>query len=268
MHSIPHNTQIALKRPYADFSGEFGLPNALRERLLQLGLGESALILDALIYAGAKQHRAYTLRQLVDLLRKSGFQMSEGLIYRGLQAYFFPKDWLVKGVGHPIKRYYMPFIQKLLDTYALGKPLLSDNFHAGDFDSLTLYRRALHRELIARRPREYSRKFLSQRLGVSERTTWNYDRAVGIQVEQRFKRQKIYYQVWGWEGDIRAAKPGKQWLEAFYWRTEETKRIPANIHAARWARQHGAELTLVTQQTNHYSISSEYLNATQSRLPY
>jgi len=247
------------------YSGEFGLPNALRERLLTLGMGKGALILDAVLFAGLRPGRDYTLHQIVVQLRRYSVFTPLQLIRNGLNSGLFGRGKKISGRGRPLALYRVPFPEKLLGTYGIEKWMATDQLGAPDLESLKLYRQALHREFIRRRPGSYSRAFLSSRLGIGKRTTRNYDRALGVIVEQQFKREKLEY--YNWKSKVGKAIPHKQWLEVTYWRTGEMKRFPAKTYLAQREQEQGGILTLVTQKTSYYCFV-DGLQPTESQMPY
>jgi len=247
------------------YSGENGLPNALRERLLILGMGNGALILDAVLYAGLRPGRDYTLRQIVERLQRCSVLTPLSLIRSGLNSGLFGRGKLIRGRGHPVALYRIPYPENLLGTYGIEKWMACDQLAAADLESLKMYRQALHREFIRRRPGNYSRAFLSSRLGIGKRTTRNYDKALGVIVTQRHKREKLEY--YNWKSKVAKAVPHKQWLEVTYWRTGEIKRMPAKTYLAHRAQEDGGILTLVTQQTSAYCFV-DGINPSAGKLPY
>lgn len=255
MFSIPKSSQESTvsKRIDRAFSGEMGLPNILREKLLQRGLGEAALVLDAMIYAQLIPGAKYGFRKIVDALRRVGVESGEGLIRRGLSAPFFMKSKKSSKRGRPVIIYQMPYIDPLVAHFCGDERWKStDVLGAADFASLKAYRQALHREFIRRAPGNYSRQFLAGRLGVSARSTRNYDRVVGVVAEVRFKRERVNYYFQRRAPDM---VMGREYLEVVTWENGQTRRMPAKPGVFYRYRDR-AEIFLVTQLANHYSLST------------
>ncbi len=75
---------------------------------------------------------------------------------------------------------------------ALGvRPSGADPLPAASLASPRQYRAALHQALIARRPGRYSRRWLSERLGVSVWTSRRYDRIGGVIATPTYDEQPI-----------------------------------------------------------------------------
>lgn len=248
------------------YSGEFGLPNTLRERLLALAKGEAALVFDAMLYAGLVPGRWYSRRKILAALRKVGIETSPELVRRGLNSGVFGRGRLVAGRGRPESLYFLPFPETVMSSYGLELWLRCDQVAAPDFASLTDYRIALHRELIRRRPGIYSRKFLASRLGIGKRTTRNYDRRAGIIAEQRFQHEPLTRD--NWKAKLERAKIGHQWLRVENWQTGEIKNYPAKLVIGRRLQGTPAIFTLITQLANHYFVQSDYDTTPGVALPY
>lgn len=178
----------AFKKHYYD--GVYGLPNTVRETLLQTSRGELALLLDLLFNVGLRAGDTFTVRQLLDLAE--GIQTSRYLIRRALhEPIFRGTPILTEKKGRPEILYTMPGIELLVSTYAEGVYGEADVLGRSAFRSLTDYRAALHREFIHRSPGQYPRAFLAQRLGVSKITTARYDKIWGIVVTANYEDSEI-----------------------------------------------------------------------------
>jgi hypothetical protein len=109
----------------------------------------------------------------------------------------------------------MPEVSTLAKAYANGVISAADPLEIKDMHSLTRYRQALHHEFIRRAPGIYSRAFLGQRLGVSERTTRNYDHQVGIRAIRRLSKENL---LWfpDWQEKVASGTRGLNWLRVYY----------------------------------------------------
>jgi hypothetical protein len=236
------------------YSGEFGLPNTLRERLLALGKGEIALLMDALLFCGLRPGRRYTRRQIEAAFQENDIRMSPGLIWRALSSLVFRRDYLIKSRGRPEILYRMPFPDELRAEYGVEQWLAVDELVATDFESLRSYRLALHRELIRRRPGEYSRAMLAHRLGIGKRTTANYDKVLGVTVEQQLSEKRLWDRRFA--SLVAEAKRGKSWLKVVQANTGQVQKMPVKTGIFhKWFDTR--EIYLVTQKVNRYYFQSE-----------
>jgi len=254
-YSLPLNTDNSyLFFGHIAVDGRLGLPNSIREGLLSAGLGDSALVMDALLASGWLPGKAFTFKKVLAYLRQAGFMMGEALIRRGLVLIKTNKT--KPTIGRPEIIFQIPPIQKLAQEYAGGFISVTDVLTFDDLQSLKAFREGLHRELIKRRPGIYSRKFLSQRLGISKRTTRNYDKHVGIEVQPRQQEDGSFLHYTNWESYVGAAIPGKQWLRIYFddGRTWNTPCKVGIVEAFAW--RPGCKVKLVTQLANRYSFDS------------
>lgn len=215
--TLPHSASDSHLNPnLLSFDGRYGLPNSVREALLQVGQGEAALVIDALLYCGFTAGKAFTFQKAVAKLGELGFSTSTALVRRGLNSGVFAAERLqTQRAGRPTKIYTMPEVSALAKAYANGAISAADPLEIIDMHSLTRYRQALHREFIRRAPGIYSRAFLGQRLGVSERTTRNYDRRVGIRAIRRLSKENL---LWfpDWQEKVASGTHGLNWLRVCY----------------------------------------------------
>jgi hypothetical protein len=234
----------------------WGLPNCLREKLLQIGLGEAALVLDACLTCGLDRGDQFTFDGLWERLKRKGINMSEGLVRRALATGIFPSMSIRQsGRGRPQIRFTVPSIESLVNRYESGSWLTTDPLEPEDLGSLRNYRAALHREFIRRHPGNYSRAFLGRRLGVSKAATINYDRKVGVKSRPRYTRNWLNAYVNGLDFVSTVRENWAAWLEIEKVddarKSEPFRAPPRKIIAALWLSR-GANVTLVTQQTNAY----------------
>jgi hypothetical protein len=216
-HTLPHSASDSHLNPnLLSFDGRYGLPNSVREALLQGGQGEAALVIDALLLCGFTAGKVFIFQKAVGKLVELGFTTSRALVRRALNSSVFISQRLqTQRAGRPTKVYHMPAVEGLVKQYANNAMSAADPLEIKDMQSLTHYRQALHREFIRRAPGIYSRAFLGQRLGVSERTTRNYDRRVGIRAIRRLSKENLLW-LPDWQKKVQSGKPGLNWLRICY----------------------------------------------------
>src|SRR5690349_5790936 len=91
------------------FDGRHGLPNSVREALLQGGQGEAALVIDALLYCVFPAGRGFTFEKAIRKMDELGFTTSPALVRRGLNSDVFISERLyTHRAGRPAKIYFMP----------------------------------------------------------------------------------------------------------------------------------------------------------------
>jgi hypothetical protein len=232
--------------------GRYGLPNSLREALLQIKLGEASLLLDALLLCGYTPNKRFTFRKVVDKLRETGFNLAKGLVRRALNSGIFKLITLINHrAGRPEIQYVMPHIVALVGQYAQGKMVASDQLTTADIQSLRLYRQGLHREMIHRAPGIYSRRFLARRLGIGKRTTHNYDLRVGVRAIRRLSKQNLRNYP-DWRKLIQSGKHGLNWL-LIQWEDGRSLDTPLRAGIAdNFMWKEGVNVYFVTQLCNRY----------------
>ena len=198
-----------------------GLPNAIRENLLQHGQAAAARLLDGLLMAGMKAGTKFTEKIACEMVRIYGigrrtvqtalkelrilFNVTEsprnppndqdanaanGENKRGNNCSFVTSANRVKTFGRPAQHYRLPTKGQLY-RWLNVRPSGSDKLDAVDLQSPAHYRRALHKTLIERRPRHYSRRWLAARLGVSVWTSRRYDALTGVTVRASYNEDRI-----------------------------------------------------------------------------
>jgi hypothetical protein len=232
--------------------GRYGVPNSLREVLLQQGFGDVSLLLDALLNCGYTPNRRFTFRQVLAHLREKGFQLGRGLIRRALKSGLFKLAALQNGRrGRPELLYFMPDIAALVQQMAGGAWVAVDSLDVADLQSLTRYRQALHCAFIRRAPGIYSRAFLAARLGVSRRCTYNYDRLLGIRAIRRLLKQNLRFYS-DWREMIQMGKRGLNWL-LVEWSDGRSLEMPLRERLAEgYLWKEGVTVSFVTQLCNRY----------------
>ena len=258
-----------------------GLPNAVREKLLQLGLERVARVLDGLLLAGFRAGQRFTAAQAQRALTVYG--LGRNAIRAALKAVFgdaSPASPLdppttpanaakrcaeetkqclfgrvanpVKTPGRPAEVYVVPAIGELCDRLALtGKArTLGDALRPEDLASPAAYRLALHTALIRRAPGRYPRRWQARRLGISAATVRRYERRAGVQVTPVYQSTPL-----GWRSINRLLTdepPPGRFIE-----DEAGRRYPALPSLARRLLAQGRQLMFRRQDANHYRLGSQ-----------
>lgn len=236
------------------------LPNAIREQLLSLHRGKAALLLDACYFVGMKPGTKFTYNELWAQIEK--FEMSPRMVRDTLSDPVFIDAGTRKPKrGRPSQVYALPSVSEVAARSGIGYRYQSpsDRLSPEAFKSLRAYRLELYYRLIEREPGLYSRALLSDRLGVSKRTTRSYDKALNLQVTPRTQVLEI---TLSYVGIIPVERPPKgkpryQWLES----TKDNVIVRGPLVrglAVKWLAE-GRPVWRVQQTTNHYAIANEYL---------
>lgn len=228
------------------------LHNTSREFLLQSKRGNTALVIDGLLFAGWQAGEVFSFADAYEYL--SFFGASEKLIRSGLN------DPLFKRVGRRSASYTLPSPEYVLQALGLLETPFKDELTGAAFANLTAYRRELHQLFLERAAGDYSRRLLSKRLGVSRITTLNYEAAINaagsvrVHVVPQFSYTRITAK------NINAlplkANPvkGSMWLEKHSAPNVIPQKAPLiRVKALEWIKQ-GHEVYLTKQLTNYYQI--------------
>ncbi len=260
-----------------------GLLNVVREWLLGHQSVAAARVLDGLLLAGIPVGSAFTERQACEWLQR--FQIGRRSIVAALKSILpdgkplFEKvsDPLhtpsiqanaarhpendqkkcdsvrganrVKTSGRPSAYYILPDNEELLRRLALQESP-ADALGVDDLNSPTTYRRALHREMVRRRPGSYSRQWMAERLGVSKWTSRRYEAALHIVVDPMYVEQPVRWL------NVEALVPRTldDVRPGTFLETEEGKRYPPLRAIAVGLLEAGHKLVHKTRTTNHYSL--------------
>ena len=262
-----------------------GLPNAVREKLLQLGLERVARLLDGLLLAGFRAGQRFTAAQAQRALAVYG--LGRNMIRAALKAIFGEaspaspldppsppanaaercaeetKQCLFGRVANPVKTpgrpaviYMLPAVSELCDRLAItGKArTLGDALRPEDLASPAAYRTALHTALIRRAPGRYPRRWQAQRLGISAATVRRYERRAGVQVTPVYEVTPL-----GWRSVSRLLTdepPPGRFIE-----DEAGRRYPALPTLARRLLAQGRSLLFKRQDANHYRLEEKQVNS-------
>jgi hypothetical protein len=228
------------------------LHNTAREALLQAKRGNTALVIDGLLFAGWQSGEVFSFADAFEYL--SFFGASEKVVRAGLN------DPLFKRQGRRSASYTLPSPEYVLDELKLLETPFRDELTGEAFASLAAYRRQLHQRFLERAPGDYSRRLLSSRLGVSRITTLNYEAAINaagevrVYIEPQFSYTRIIAK------NINSlplkANPikGSMWLEKHSAPNVIPQKAPlVRVVAMEWIKA-GHEVYLTKQLTNYYQI--------------
>lgn len=261
IHSLPPNQDNSYRFfGHITFDGRHGLPNSVREAMLQAGLGKTALLLDALRARFYDDGKQFTVKEIEQDFWDHGLQLTDALIRDALKCDVF-RTTLRATAGRSVVVYEMPTLKALVERFANGFWSVTDELLFDDLQSLRAYREGLHRALIQRRPGIYSRKFLSQRLGVGKRTTRNYDKRQGIKVDYRELENGEFMFYDNWQQFIDDATPGQNWLRIY---KPDGSYMDAPLRhgiVLKWFHKAGHQVRMVTQLANRYSYAGNVILA-------
>lgn len=229
------------------------LHNTSKEFLLQAKRGNTALVIDGLLFAGWQPGEVFSFQDAYEYL--SFFGASDKLVRSGLN------DPLFQRVGRRSALYTLPSPEYVLDALNLLETPFKDELQGDAFASLAAYRKALHQRFLERAPGDYSRKLLSKRLGVSRITTLNYETAINkagkvtIYKEPQFSYTRITHQNIGALPLAASPVKGCMWLEKHTAPNVIPQKAPLVRYVAlQWIKQ-GHEVYLTKQLTNYYQVN-------------
>lgn len=283
----------AFKRPprhrpqRKELGPEKGLPNTLREWLLQHDLAQVARLLDALLRSGFSPNSWTTAAQMVEAVRPLG--LGRNMVYAALrtrlpdgrpvfdlrqapsprtplpdsayavkqadggtkQCLFGRGTEAVQKRGRPARRFLLP------DPVTLCQRLkLPDRGHdplpESALASVTAYRAALHRALVQRAPGRYSRRWQAARLGVSRRTCRRYDQRAGLTVMPYFHETLLR-----WETLDQHLPDDSQPMQGCFLVDRAGKRYPARRGIALRMLRARCEVRLMAQGANYYMVAPQ-----------
>lgn len=236
------------------------VPNSIKEAMLQIKLGNAALILELISRLHYLAGDSFTFESLVGGAEVEYIDISKGLIRRGLALLVEHKLITVEqipqnGRGRPTNRYTALSWGTL--AFRLGIEL-KDNEHCdavtdGSFSSLKNYRKAVFYSFIKARPGKYSRRFLGQRLGVGRRSTWNYQKDTDIKViytwdEEELNGTSLKYAP-------KTKQDGKFFIKSYELSSDAVKVLPYTEFIVQRELRLGKRVVLTWQGTNEYKVA-------------
>jgi len=228
------------------------LHNTAKEFLLQAKRGNTALVIDGLYFAGWQAGQVFSFQDA--FLYLSFFGASEKLVRSGLNDPLFQRQ------GRRSASYTLPSPEYVLNELKLHETPFRDELTGDAFASLAAYRKALHQRFLERAPGDYSRKLLSNRLGVSRITTLNYEAQINsageykVYVEPQFSYTRITHKNIGSLPLQASPVKGCMWLEKHTAPNVIPQKAPlVRVVALEWIKA-GHEVYLTKQLTNYYQI--------------
>jgi hypothetical protein len=264
------------------------IPNQLREQLLQAKLMPVLRVLEALTASEWQPGDIFTRETLLALTQSHG--IGDWSVRKALSAktpdemaFFETVDPAVANAaiaagnggvktpqlnaielrgtkptknrpGRPAQFYRVPSLRSLCGRYGITH-LAGDKLAGDVLGSVRDYRLALHKGLLARRPGQYDRGWLADRLGVSMRTIRRYNTDPAICVSPRYFEQRVFWKnldhVIQRDSDHRLVSHYGVFLE-----DHNGKRYPPFLPIARYLLGKNYRVTFKQQLQNHYSLSA------------
>lgn len=237
------------------------LPNCVREALLGIDAGKTAIVLDLLFTLGYQPGQWITYREALAVCTRytAVHIVRDGLKHDLIKRQVYP----VPRAGRPMYVYQLPFPDDLKEQLCIQKSSISDYLKPGDFANQKAYRMALHRELIQRgyedeghQPKKFSRKFMSERLNVTPDTLRRYEHELGTYVEPSYDVIWIRDKVQLWEVPEKRAHNG-MYLSIVVDDTRVAK-LPARKDIAGMYLKRGYEVNLMRRSCNKYAPYHPY----------
>jgi len=259
-------------------SAKGGMPNSVRERLLQAqGSTIVPRLLDAFALAGWEADAYFTLSEAIALGRRFGLNRKSVLqaltgelcsfdgrhiISRRYVEYLDIRGFNPRKRGRPVELVFqVPAVSRLLRLLnVLWSPC--DPLREEDLRSAKAYRLALHREYIARLSPRSSLAVLAARVGVNERTIRRYNRALDVKLSACVGRLRLTREVVrslprrSWRAGSNATKGF--WLEA-----ADGSRMPAWRHIGSRLLSEGGGGRVCVRLSSVFSLRPELRPAAQ-----
>lgn len=255
--------------------GQVGIPNTVRERLLQAQKSSvTSRLLDVMVLSGWGVEAWFCMRDAIEagkafgLGRKSVMTALTGehssfngrhIIARRYVEYLDIGGLNVVKVGRPVQLLFqMPSVSRLMNVLGVRwSP--SDHIRKDDLVSGHCYRRALHREYVKRLSPQATMRFLANRVGVNERTVRRYNTQLGVHVCDRVGRFALTWETLKClprleRGQLKNQTPG-YWLAI-----GEKSRFPAWRHiGAALLRRGGASVSVCARRASVFSLGQSNL---------
>ena len=139
--------------------------------------------------------------------------------------------------------------------------MVSTRVSSDDLSSIKAYRAKLERGFIDRRPNQYSRRWLGNRLGVVGRTTYNYHKINGVYAETMY--ETLHTITWfNVEGLFKFEHDAQVFISA------GGRNYPAKLGVALRLLGQRKQPVLKRQVTNRYSTSDTITKTTQKPLAF
>jgi hypothetical protein len=167
-----------------------------------------------------------------------------------------------KETGKKAQYYRFPSQKELYKWLNIEHPVCGDPIAAKDLQSPRIYRQALQREFIRRRPGVHANGYLGYRLGVSVRTLQRYNTDIPINSLPTF----VDYGQIVYETLDLLPETGEN--GGFFLQDQYKNRYPARESTARWLLGQGKKIFLRAQGYNYYWYGElDPAMVEQARLP-
>jgi hypothetical protein len=259
--------------------------NAIREHLLQNQAEHAAMVLDALALAGYQSGDELSVGTAHLNFAGEGITMSAYALRKGLEQLrqlklVASRVYNNRLRGAPVTIYRISPMNLIAEKLNVVIKAF-DKITKAAVNSIRDYRAHLTRAFLARRPGTYSRDFLGERVGVSGRATYNYQKSFNdIEVKHRFHEQEITWdnldllprekaqgpvflrinvEVPLTEAEIaeKYAAVNPIWRPALHKTRIEERRFPALRAIAVTLLRDGHTVYMIRQLTNHYRVKGE-----------
>ena len=241
------------------------LSTEMREALMKNGHTNFARVYDALILAGWKSGKEFTVKEAARACAPYGIPIS--CIYKITNAKnrtyspFFPTTIVLNKKGEKtVKKCRPRRLLRLLSPQEIGRLVDVYEVQYQHYDTMSPdklanvagYRAEVYAAMLRRRPGCYPRSFLGKRMGVTPRTTLNYDKLANICVKSRYRKERISFEKVAKYPNERRDVPGNVWLE-----DATGKRYQATKSGAVRAFERSNNVFRVEQLANYYGPKQE-----------
>jgi hypothetical protein len=274
------NTDIGDKAPSRKKHAKGIITNNIREALLKRRETAALRVLEALILAGYQPGRIFTAREARDTARH--YAVGDWSVRKALQdTEFFtpppetsanlvntatntenteykkcffvnqPKPTQIQTKGRPSRYYMMPDKDTLCRLLQI-QPAPAIPASADDLRSARTYRQSVLRELVKRRPGNYSREWLAELLGVSANTTRRYTQDTAFKITPTYSESVLLWQNVDSlvPPDVHDARPG-----SFLEDAQGRQYPPMRLIAQRLLRKSGI-VRFKWRGVNHYGYAN------------
>ncbi|MEM6529039.1 MAG: bifunctional DNA primase/polymerase, partial [Chloroflexota bacterium] len=259
------------------------IPNSLREKLLSVKQTALLRVLEAIVSAGWRAGKQFTRAMLLKLCERSrigdwsvrkaiaALTPDEKQVFeRSAKPAFAAKDSgdlspqlnaielratePTQNRGRPVQYYTVPDLRDLCFDFnvvwSAGDPIAEDELR-----SAAVYRQALHHHLICRRPGQYHRGWLANRLGVSVRTINRYNVRLNLKLTPVYKRRFITWKTLGHMPDDM-----DQYRMGAFLEDEFGKRYPPLLPIARRLLRNKHQVVFHQRMANRYEVPAPIID--------
>jgi len=240
------------------------LANSIKENLLKTDNAQAAMLLEAIFSTGANEWPAFDVVTILGHFMVKEIAIGQSVVRKGLKqlsdlGLLAKRHMMTRRKGRPMIEYRLATLHGM--SLKLGVQLHQneneDSVPEAAYRSVSKYRAALHRGLIARLKGQYSRQFLGERLGVSGRSTYNYEKESDIEVTPQYAYTE---KMFGYDVPLAPEKSlsgrfflavKRRFLGAWEW-----VHMPYNRAVLERELSLGHEVYKATQVANFYSIAA------------